>query len=153
MLEDKSQSHYWKEHFRMRKDTFPWLVNLVSPEILRRKMRLWKAISPAKRVAIALWRLPGGGSFCEVATHFDVGKSSCVTIIKEFCRALKRFSRRFVKLPVNHHDTTRAIALFQDEYKISTGSWSNWWNSHWNSGPQENPFVYFDWQHHYNMIV
>ena len=33
MLEDKSQSRYWKKHFRMRKDTFLRLVNLVSPEI------------------------------------------------------------------------------------------------------------------------
>ena len=30
MLEDESQSRYWKEHFQMRKDTFLWLVNLVS---------------------------------------------------------------------------------------------------------------------------
>lgn len=40
MLEDESQSHYWKEHFRMRKETFLRLVNLVSPEISRRNMRL-----------------------------------------------------------------------------------------------------------------
>ena len=48
-----------------------------------------------------------------------MGKSFSVTITKEFCRALNRFSRRFIKLPVNHHDTTRAIALFQDECKIA----------------------------------
>ena len=125
MLEDESQSRYWKEHCRMRKDTFPKLVNLVSPEISRRNMRLRKAIPPAKRMVIALWRLAGGGSFCEVATHFNMGKSSCVTITKDFCCALKRFSRCFVKLPVNHHDTTRAIALFQDECKIFPSSWSN----------------------------
>ena len=84
MLEDESQSRYWKEHFRMRKDTFLRLVNLVSPEISRRNTRLRKAIPPAKRVAIALWRLAGGGSFREVSSHFDVGKSSCVTITKIF---------------------------------------------------------------------
>lgn len=70
MLEDESQSCYWKEHFKMRKDMFLWLVNPVSPEISRRNTRLRKAISPAKRVAIALWRLAGGGSCCEVSTHW-----------------------------------------------------------------------------------
>jgi len=57
MLEDESQSRYWKEHFRMRKETFLRLVNLVSPEISRRNTRVRDAIPPAKRVAIALWRL------------------------------------------------------------------------------------------------
>ena len=55
MLEDESQSCYWKDHCGMCKDTFLRLVNLVSPEISRRNTRLRKAIPSAKRVAIALW--------------------------------------------------------------------------------------------------
>lgn len=152
MLEDESQSRYWKEHFRMRKETFLRLVNLVSPEISRRNTRLRDAIPPAKRVAIALWRLAGGASFREVATHFDVGKSSCVTITKEFCRALNRFSRRFIKLPVNHRDTTRAIALFQDECKIpqAVGAIDG---THIEIVAPKNPFDYFDRQHRYSVIM
>jgi len=152
MLEDESQSRYWKEHFRICKDTLLRLVNLVSPEILRKNTRLRKAIPPAKRVDIALWRLAGGGRFGEVSSHFDVGKSSCVTITKEFCRAPNRFSRRFIKLPVNHHDTTRAIALFQDECKIpqAVGAIDG---THIEIVAPKNPFDYFDRQHRYSVIM
>jgi len=103
-------------------------------------------------VSIALWRLAGGGSFREVSSHFDVGKSSCVTITKEFCRALNRFSRRFIKLPVNHHDTTRAIALFQDECKIpqAVGAIDG---THIEIVAPKNPFDYFDRQHRYSVIM
>ena len=152
MLEEESQCRYWKEHFRMRKEMFLRLVNLVSPEISRRNTRLRDAIPPAKRVAIALWRLAGGASFREVAMHFDVGKSSCVTITKEFCRPLNRFSRHFIKLPVNHRDTTRAIALFQDECKIpqAVGAIDG---THIEIVAPKNPFNYFDRQHRYSVIM
>ena len=54
MLGDNSQSRYWKEHFRMGKDTFLRLLALVAPEISRRNTRLRKSIPTPKRVAIAL---------------------------------------------------------------------------------------------------
>ena len=66
MLEDESQSRYWKEHFRLCKDMFLRLVDLVSSEISRRDTRLRKAIPPDKQVVIALWRLAGGASFRKV---------------------------------------------------------------------------------------
>ena len=115
MLGDNSQSRYWKEHFRMGVRTFPWLLALVAPEISRRNTRLWKAIPRPKRVAIALWRLAGGGSFGDVATHFDVGKSTCVKISREVCYALNRLSKHFIKFPVTCRETTKTITLFQDE--------------------------------------
>ena len=35
-------------------------------------------------MAIALWRLAVGSSFRVFVGHFDVGKSTCVNITKEF---------------------------------------------------------------------
>ena len=127
-------------------------MNLVAPEIARENTRLREAIPTHKRVAIALWRLAGGGSFRDIATNFDVGKSSCVTITKEFCRALNRPSRKFIKLPVNCRDTTRAIALFQDECKIPqvVGAIDG---THIEVLAPENPFDYFDRQHRYSVIM
>ena len=90
-------------------------------------------------------------AFAKFFTHFDVGKSSCVTITKEFCSALNRFSRRFIKLPVNYHDTTRAIALFQDEYKIPQAVRAID-GTHIKIVAPENPFDYFDRQHRYSLI-
>ena len=149
---DDSQSRYWKEHFRMSKETFRQLVDLVAPLISRRNTRLREAISTPKRVAIALWRLAGGTSFREVATQFDVGKSSCVAITKEFCQALNTFSRRFIKFPSNTRETTRAIALFQDECGIpqAVGAIDG---THIEIIAPENPFDYFDRQQRYSVIM
>lgn len=96
----------------MCKDMFFWLVNFVFLEILRRNIRLWKVIFLVKWVVIVLWRLVGGGSFCEVFIYFDVGKLFCVIIIKEFCCVLNRFLRCFIKLLVNYYDMIRVIVLF-----------------------------------------
>jgi hypothetical protein len=145
MFQDESQSQYWKEHFRMQKDTFRRLVNLVAPEISKQNTRLRMPISTPK-LAIALWRLACGGSFRDIATHFDVGKSTCVTITKEFCQALNRLSRRFIKFPVNCRDTTRAIALFQDDCRIpqAIGAIDG---THIEIIAPENPFDYLQCNH------
>ena len=75
----RRSSNFWNEHFRIHKDIFLRLVHLVAPEISQRDIEA-DAISPPKRVAIALWRLAGSVRFRDIATHFDVGKSTYVTI-------------------------------------------------------------------------
>ena len=72
----------------MRKETFLKLVDLVAPAIAKENTVLQNPIPPNKLVAIALWRLAVGSSFHAIAAHFDVRKSTCVNITKEFCQAL-----------------------------------------------------------------
>lgn len=50
----------------MQKPTFLQLVQIVEPEIRKRNTVFRHAISPAKRVAIALWRLAGGAVFVQL---------------------------------------------------------------------------------------
>ena len=136
----------------MRKGITLRLVALAVPEISRRNTRLQKAIHTMKRVAIALWRLAGGGSFCDVAMQFDVGKSMCVKITGAFCHALNRVSRHFIKFRVTCRETTRRIALFLDECKIpqAVGAIDG---THFEIVPPENPFYYFDRQHRYSVVL
>lgn len=153
VFHDPNQSHYWKEHFRMTKDTFLELVNLVAPAISRRDTMLRDAIPTPKRVAIALWRMACGGSFRDIATHFDVGKSTCVTITKVFCQALNRFARRYIKFPSNRRETTRAIALFQDHCRIPQAFGAIDGTHIEIVAPEDQPFDYFDRQHRYSVIM
>jgi hypothetical protein len=152
ILQDERQSRYWKEHFRMQKTTFLRLVEMVRPEICKRNTVFRDAIPPEKRVAIALWRLAGGASFRTIATHFDVGKSSCVTITKEFCKALNRFVGNYIKFPTNRDETARAIALFQDECKIpqAVGAIDG---THIEIIAPDEPFDYFDRHHRYSVTM
>ena len=152
ILQDERQSRYWKEHFRMQKPTFLRLVEIVEPEISKRDTVFRHAISPAKRVAIALWRLAGGASFRTIGTHFDVGKSTCVTITKEFCKALNRLAINYIKFPSNGDETARAIALFQDESKIpqAVGAIDG---THIEIIAPDQPFDYFDRHHRYSVTM
>ena len=152
ILQDERQSRYWKEHFRMQKPTFLRLVEIVEPEICKRDTVFRHAISPAKRVAIALWRLAGGASFRAIGTHFDVGKSTCVAITKEFCKALNRLAINYIKFPSNGDETARAIALFQDESKIpqAVGAIDG---THIEIIAPDQPFDYFDRHHRYSVTM
>ena len=136
----------------MRKDTFLRLVALVAPDISRRNTRLRKAIPTPKRVAIALWQLAGEGSFRDVATQFYMGKSTCVKKTREFCHALNKLSRHFIKFPVTCRETTITRALFQDECKIpeAAGAIDG---THFEIVAPENPFDYFDRQHRHTVIM
>ena len=55
-------------------------------------------------------------------------------------------------MPVNHRDTTRAIALFQEECKIpqAVGAIDG---THIEIVAPKNPFDYFDRQHRYSVIM
>ena len=152
ILADNSLSHYWKEHFRMQKETFTRLVNLVAPEMDRRTTGMLEAISTLKQGAIALWPLGGGGSFRSTSAHFNVGKSTCVKITKQFCRALCRLSQRFIKFPANGRETTTAIALFQDVCRIpqAVGAING---THIEIVAPDNPRNYFDRQHRYSVTM
>ena len=96
-------------------------------------------------MAVALWWLSGGGSVRDVATHFDVGKSTCVKITREFChaRTLNMLSRHFVKFMITCLETTTAIELFQDECKIpqAVGAVDG---THFEIVAREHQFDYFD---------
>ncbi|XP_028411417.1 protein ALP1-like [Dendronephthya gigantea] len=149
---DERQSGYWKQHFRMRKETFLRLVDFVTPEIAKENTVFRVAIPPHKRVAIALWRLAVGSSFRAIAAHFDVGKSTCVTITKEFCQALNRLSRHYIKFPVRCDETTRALAVFQDDCRFpqAVGAIDG---THIEIIAPEEPFDYFDRHHRYSVIL
>ncbi|CAB4017612.1 Hypothetical predicted protein [Paramuricea clavata] len=149
---DDCQAGYWKEHFRMRKETFLRLVDFVTPEIAKEDTIFRDAIPPHKRVAIALWRLAVGSSFRAIAAHFDVGKSTCVKITKEFCQALNKLSRHYIKFPTSCDETTRALALFQDDCKFphAVGSIDG---THIEIIAPEEPFDYFDRHHRYSVIL
>ena len=75
-----------KADFRMSGESFQKLLRLVSPAVIKRDTQFHRAIAVEKRVAIAIWRLYMGNMFRSIAKVFAVGKSTAVTICKDFCR-------------------------------------------------------------------
>ena len=83
--DDNGYQIYLKAEFRMSGESFQKLVRLVSPALIKGDTQFRRAIAVEKRVAIAIWRLSTGNSFRSIAKVFAVGKSTAVTICKEFC--------------------------------------------------------------------
>ena len=57
----------WKKEFRMRVETFQYLVDLIGVNLQRLDTRFRKAIKVEKRLAIVIWRLSTGNSYRSVS--------------------------------------------------------------------------------------
>ena len=53
-------SEFWYKEFRMKPDTFEYIVKLVSPNISKKDTAFRRAVAVEKRVAVAIWRLSTG---------------------------------------------------------------------------------------------
>ena len=100
MWEHRDNKGYqtWKADFRMSWESF-WklIVRLISSALIKRDSQFRRVIAVEKRVAIAIWMLSTGNLFKSIAKVFAVGKSTAVTICKEFCRELKRGSSEYIR--------------------------------------------------------
>ena len=71
-------SHYenniWREHFRISRQTFRFVCDLVRPHLARQDTNMRRAIPVEKRVAVALWRLATGNSYRSTGLVFGDGR-------------------------------------------------------------------------------
>ena len=110
---NKSYQKDWKTDFRMTRKIFKKLVNLVYPNLTKADTKFRKSIPVQKRVAIALWRLSTGNSFRTIAKTLAVGKSTVVSITKDFCKEMRQLSKQYIKFPVTSHKIENAIKKFK----------------------------------------
>ena len=110
---NNSYQKYWKTDFRMTRKTFEKLINLVSPNLSKEDTKFRKSISAQNRVAIALWRLSTGNFFRTIAKTFAVGKSTAVSITKDFCKEMRQLSKEYIKFPVTSNEVENAIKKFK----------------------------------------
>ena len=93
--------------------TFEKLANFVSPNLSKEDTKFRKSIPVQKRVTIALWRLPTGNSFRTIAKTFVAGKSTAVSITKDFCKEMRQLSKEYIKFPVTSDEVENAIEKFK----------------------------------------
>ena len=90
---------YWRQHFRMSRRTFQFVVNLVRNSMEKRDTRFREAVSIEKRVAVALWRLASRNAYRTVASTFGIGKSTAVEITNSFTDALNELYQDWMTFP------------------------------------------------------
>ena len=70
----------WKQHFRVTRETFEYLCDLVRVNSQKQHTRFRSPISVEERVGLALWRLATGNSYRSCGLQFGLGKSTAKII-------------------------------------------------------------------------
>lgn len=90
----------WKSHFRMTRDTFDYLVEILAPSITRKTTTFRRAIDPRRRTAIALWWFATPAEYRTISCLFGVGLSTVCKIVRQVTDALVNILyQRFISLP------------------------------------------------------
>ena len=78
----------WKEHFRVTRETFEYLCDLVRANLQKQHTRFRVPVSVEERVGLALWRPATGNSHRSCGSQFGIGKSTAEIICIEFEQAV-----------------------------------------------------------------
>ena len=78
----------WKEHFRVMRETFEYICDLVRLNLQKQHTRFRVPVSVEERVGLALWRLATGNSYGSYGLKFRLGKSTAKIICSEFENAI-----------------------------------------------------------------
>lgn len=76
------------QYFRMDKDSFDHLLELISPSLTKQDTQMRDAIEPGLKLAVTLHHLAEGASHKAIAAHYRLGRSTVSEIIYDTCRAL-----------------------------------------------------------------
>ena len=115
MFHNRFQTNYqkrWWEDFRINGFSFQKLFDVVSSRLRKNGSIFRNAIATEKRVAIALWRLATGNFYRTICKTFTFGKSTAVSIVRNFYTKVKIISSVLKKLPETIRETATAIEEF-----------------------------------------
>nr|XP_047143386.1 uncharacterized protein LOC124817410 [Hydra vulgaris]XP_047143387.1 uncharacterized protein LOC124817410 [Hydra vulgaris]XP_047143388.1 uncharacterized protein LOC124817410 [Hydra vulgaris] len=92
----------FKEHFRVNRNTFNFLVNKLHPHLGKTTKTMREPISVVKRVAVALHYLASCEEYRVVSSLFGIGKSTANLIVHEFINAVNDILLpKYVKFPLS----------------------------------------------------
>ena len=114
MVLSQYENNIWRENFRVSRQTFHVLCNLVGPHLVQQNTSMRQVIPVKKRVAVALRRLATGNSYRTPGITFGIGRCTALKLKDLLCLALSRISGEVVKFSKGEPETRRAIAAFQE---------------------------------------
>ena len=106
----------WKPNFRMERKTFEELSRIFRGDLMKQETRMRKPVSLEKRIAVGLWRLSTGNSYCSCGLQFGLGKSTAKVICQEFEEALCRKKDLFIPFPYMADEVQAVMNDFEEEY-------------------------------------
>lgn len=148
-----TEDRLWIENLRMKKSTFYFICEELSPALEKQRTRFRMPIPVQKRVAICLWHLATGEDLRSLGWRFDVAKSTACEIINDVCQAIVSILLpRFITWP-----TGNALRAIVDGFA-----------SEWNfpqccgaidgthipiTAPPDNPAYYYNRKGFYSIVL
>ena len=118
LLASPALDFLWKEHFRVTRETFEFLCDLVRVKLQKQQTRFRVPVSVEERVGLALWRLATGNSYRSCGLQFGLGKSTAKIICGEFEQAIFDLKDRFIKFPLTSEENGEKMEEFEELYGI-----------------------------------
>ena len=118
MLYGIAPQETWKKNFRMSKEAFTELTELlhqsIAPNLNDPNKR---AISAEKKLAVTLYFLKDSGSLCMTANAFGIGINTTSNIVYETCKAIVTLlGPSYVYLPKNIDEMRMKVAEFECKF-------------------------------------
>ena len=153
LLNNQALEFWWKENFRVSRETFDHICRLVGPNLQRQDTRLREAIPVPKRVAVGIWRLATGECYRSCGMVVGLAKPTAVKCCHEFVREICRLQDEFIKFPVTAEEISQKIRGFNRKSKIPNVVAAIDGSHIPIVAPKVNHEDYFNRKHFYSVLV
>ena len=103
----------WRENFRMSRDSFFVLCDLLRPWLTRQTTNMRKPISVEKQLAVLLYFLSDEGRYRKTANAFGIGRTTVSKIVRTTCLVIRKELRpKFITLPTSNQDVEALAANY-----------------------------------------
>lgn len=99
MVEESFTDEQWYENFRVRKETFVFILNEILLDITYRDTTMRKAISPKRRLALTFYYLASTAEYRTISNLFGVSVSFVCICVKDVCEAITRHFSHVIRFP------------------------------------------------------
>lgn len=99
MVEASFPDELWYSNFRVTRGTFTYILHEIGDEISRQDTPMRKAVTPNRRLAIALYYLASTAEYRTIGNLFGVSVAFVCTCIKEVCEAIRNKMASAISFP------------------------------------------------------
>jgi len=109
LLNGSIAEDWWKKNFRITRRNFEFIVRVAGPEMAKKDTRMRQSIPVHKRVAVALWQLATGDTYRSTGLQFGHVEK------QDFCNAIAKRAKEFIKFPETEQEVLQSIRLFTNK--------------------------------------
>ena len=107
----------WRRNFRMSKESFTKLCELIRPYIQRQSTNMKAPVSVEKQLALLLYYLSDEGRYLKVANAFGIASPTVSKIIRRVSNCISIvLGPEYIKLPTTEQEVKDAVSNFYDAH-------------------------------------